>query len=111
MKRKEIAVITALVSLTIVLSLSGCAMFANIQIPGMSKTVQQDDVITGTVLIEKNTYLINERTTGNLYTLIGISKDQKEALTGLQGEVIRVKVDVVSNPSPGNYNAHLIQIL
>lgn len=111
MKRKEITVITTLVGLAIVLSLSGCAMFANIQIPGMSKTVQQDDVITGTVLIEKNTYLINERTTGNLYTLIGISKDQKEALTGLQGEVIRVKVDVVSNPSPGNYNAHLIQIL
>ena len=111
MKRKKIAVITALVSLAIVLSLSGCAQFANIQIPGMSKTVEQDDVITGTVLIEKNTYLINERTTGDLYTLVGISKDQKEALTGLEGEVIRVKVEVVSNPSPGNYNAHLIQIL
>ena len=111
MKRKEIAIITALVSLAIVLSLSGCAVFADIQIPGMSKTVEQDNVITGTVLLEKNTYLINERATGDLYTLTGLSKGEKETLAELVGEVIRVELKVVSNPSPGNYNAQIVQIL
>jgi hypothetical protein len=82
--------------------------------PGTSssgRTAEHGNIITGTVLIQKSTYLINERSTGNLYTLISIAKDMKQELTRLRGKLIRVEVKIVSNPSPGNYNAQLIRIL
>ena len=67
--------------------------------------------VTGKVIIEKNTYYLEDERAEVTYNFVGLDKDQKSKLSALEGRTITVQLKVVSERSAGARNANLIEII
>jgi hypothetical protein len=67
--------------------------------------------VTGKIIIEKNTYYIEENKSLVRYKLVGLEKDEKEKLDSLEGKNVILDLRVVSINSAKAMNAQLIKIV
>lgn len=102
--------LTKVIMVLSLLSLFNCISMYTVLTEDKAPAKKEGGVISVEVIIKKNFYDLRH-SSGKIYHLVGLSKDERKALDKLNGEIIKVEIDVISETNNIERNAKLIRIL
>jgi hypothetical protein len=110
-RRGKSVVLVLAAALTLVLVGCGTFFFAPRAAPRNVPMFNNGQVvdITGRVGMDRNQITLRDLNSPALFRFVGLKPAEQKALSGLAGKATRVRLRVISSPSPNNYNAQFVQ--
>jgi hypothetical protein len=108
--RRGISII-AILALT--LGLAGCgtltfAVFGQVSETPLYQKGQVADIL-GRVEVDKHQITIVDQSSSALFRLVGLRSDEQKSLANLAGEIVRLRLKVISTESAHAFRAQLVQ--